>query len=83
MSTARQAAAWTYRVLIPLVAAAIPEVFHALNAVLVLGLVLFLAVRGWRGNRLIPPAQLLRTAPAPMPAAPMPVPALAPKERVQ
>ena len=57
--------------------------FHAVNAVLVLGLVLFLTVRAWRGNLLIPPAQLRRTAPAPMPAASMPVPAPAPKERVQ
>ncbi len=57
--------------------------FHAVNAVLVLGLVLFLAVRAWRANLLIPPAQLRRTAPAPMPAAPVPVPAPAPKERVQ
>lgn len=42
--------------------------FHAVNAVLVLGIALFLTVRAWRGNLLIPRAQLRRTAPAPKPA---------------
>jgi hypothetical protein len=55
--------------------------FHAVNAVLVLGIGVFLTVRAWRGNLLIPPAQLRRTAPAPMPAASVPVPTPAPKER--
>jgi len=53
MNTVRQAAAWTYRILITLFAAAvIVEVFlaglgafHAVTAVLVLGLALFLTVR--------------------------------------
>jgi hypothetical protein len=91
MNTVRQAAAWTYRILITLFAAAvIVEVFlaglgafHAVTAVLVLGLALFLTVRAWRGNLLIPPAQLRRIAPVPVPAASMPAPTRAPSERVQ
>lgn len=57
--------------------------FHAVNAVLVLGLALFLTVRAWRGSLPILPAQLRRTASAPMPAALVPVPAPVPNERVQ
>jgi hypothetical protein len=111
MSTGRQAAAWTYRVLIAILItqarlrsiaatsglavltfvgaalggagqdAPVAGAFHPVNAALVVGLALFLTVRAWRGNLLIPPARLRRSAPALMPAAPVPVPA--PKERVQ
>jgi hypothetical protein len=45
--------------------------FHAINALLILGLSVFLTVRAWRGNLLTPPAQLRRTAPPPA-AAPSP-----------
>jgi hypothetical protein len=34
--------------------------FHAINAFLILGLTLFLTLRAWRGNLLIPPSQLGR-----------------------
>jgi hypothetical protein len=68
MNTVRQAAAWTYRILITLFAAAvIVEVFlaglgafHAVTAVLVLGLALFLTVRAWARE----PADPSRTASA-------------------
>jgi len=43
--------------------------FHAVNAFLILGLALFLAVRAWRGNLLIPLARLRGAAP-PQPPAP-------------
>lgn len=39
--------------------------FHAINALLILGLSLFLTLRAWRGNLLIPPSQLRGTAPPP------------------
>ena len=42
--------------------------FHAINALLILGLSLFLTARAWRGNLLIPPSQLPETAPPPPPA---------------
>jgi hypothetical protein len=42
--------------------------FHAINALLILGLSLFLTSRAWRGNLLIPPSQLRGTAPPPQPA---------------
>ena len=48
--------------------APIAGAFHAVNAFLVLGLALFLALRAWRGNLLIPPSQLRGTAPPPPPA---------------
>jgi hypothetical protein len=41
---------------------------HALNALAILGLSAFLAVRAWRGNLLIPPSQLRGDA-SPAPAA--------------
>ncbi len=49
--------------------APIAGAFHAVNAFMVLGLALFLAVRAWRGNLLIPPSQLRGAAP-PLPPAP-------------
>jgi len=54
---------------------------HAINAVLVLGLALFLTARAWRGNLLIPPVKLRRIAPAPVPAPSMPAPTPTPSER--
>jgi len=39
--------------------------FHAINALLIVGLSLFLTWRAWRGNVLIPPAQMRRTTPPP------------------
>ncbi len=37
--------------------------FHAINALLILGLSLFLTSWAWHGNLLIPPSQLRGTAP--------------------
>lgn len=42
--------------------------FHAIDALLILGLSVFLAARAWRGNLLIPPSRLGGAAP-PSPAA--------------
>jgi hypothetical protein len=42
--------------------------FHAINALLILALSLFLASWAWRGNLLIPPSELRETAPPPRPA---------------
>jgi hypothetical protein len=42
--------------------------FHAVNAFLILGLALFLTLRAWRGNLLIPPSELRGAAPQPPPA---------------
>jgi hypothetical protein len=42
--------------------------FHAVNALLILGLSLFLTFWAWRGNLLIPPSQLRGTARPPRPA---------------
>lgn len=42
--------------------------FHAINALLILGLSGFLTLRAWRGNLLIPPSQPRGTAPPPPPA---------------
>ena len=42
--------------------------FHPLNGLLILGLSSFLARRAWRGNLLVPPSELRRTAPPPAPA---------------
>jgi hypothetical protein len=41
--------------------------FHVINALLILGLSLFLTARAWRGNLLTPPSQLRGTAPPPVP----------------
>lgn len=38
--------------------------FHAVNALLILGLSVFLTLWAWRGNMLIPPSQPRETAPA-------------------
>jgi hypothetical protein len=43
--------------------------FHAVNALLVLGLSWFLTARAWRGNLLIPPSQIPRTTPPSPPPA--------------
>ena len=40
---------------------------HAVNALIILGLSGFLARSAWRGNLLVPPSQLQRTAPPPAP----------------
>lgn len=42
--------------------------FHAINALLILGLSWFLTSRAWRGNLLIPSSRLRGTAPPPPPA---------------
>lgn len=42
--------------------------FHAVNAFLILGLSLFLTMRAWRGQLLIPPSQLRGSASPPPPA---------------
>ena len=42
--------------------------FHAINAFLILGLSLFLTLRAWRGQLLIPPQQLSSSASPPPPA---------------
>jgi hypothetical protein len=42
--------------------------FHAINALLILGLSLFLTWRAWRGQLLIPPAQPRASASPPSPA---------------
>ncbi|HEY6069492.1 MAG TPA: hypothetical protein VIU81_12440 [Gaiellaceae bacterium] len=42
--------------------------FHAINAFLILALSLFLTMRAWRGQLLIPPSQLRGSASPPPPA---------------
>lgn len=42
--------------------------FHAVNAFLILGLSVFLTLRAWRGNLLIPASQLRGTGAPPPPA---------------
>ena len=47
--------------------AAVAGAFHAINALLILGLSWFLTARAWRGNLLISPSRLPGTTPQPPP----------------